>query len=47
MTQSLSPVEPLPLHTAPFTYTEAFILPLLATEAPTFVEGFLGIFNRQ
>ncbi len=32
-------------HTLPLAYTEAFILPLLATEAPTFVEGFLGIFN--
>ena len=27
----------------PFTFVEAFILPLLATEAPKFVEGFLGI----
>ena len=26
----------------PFTFVEAFILPLLATEAPKFVEGFLG-----
>jgi hypothetical protein len=33
------------VHTLPLAYTEAFILPLLATEAPTFVEGFLGIFN--
>lgn len=33
------------LHTLPLAYTEAFILPLLATEAPTFVAGFLGIFN--
>jgi hypothetical protein len=32
-------------HTLPLAYTEAFILPLLATEAPTFVQGFLGIFN--
>lgn len=32
-------------HTLPIAYTEAFILPVLATEAPTFVEGFLGIFN--
>jgi hypothetical protein len=31
--------------TTAFTFAEAFILPLLATEAPTFVEGFLGIFN--
>jgi len=28
-----------------FTFAEAFILPLLATEAPKFVEGFLGIIN--
>ncbi len=33
------------MHSLPLAYTEAFILPLLATEAPTFVEGFLGIFN--
>lgn len=33
--------------TLPFVYTEAFILPLLASEAPTFVAGFLGIFNGQ
>jgi hypothetical protein len=31
--------------TTSFAFTEAFILPLLATEAPKFVEGFLGIFN--
>ena len=31
--------------TMAFTFAEAFILPLLATEAPTFVEGFLGIVN--
>jgi len=31
--------------TTAFAFAEAFILPLLATEAPTFVEGFLGIFN--
>ena len=30
---------------APFTFAEAAILPLLTTAAPTFVEGFLGIFN--
>ena len=30
---------------APFTFAEAAILPLLASEAPTFVEGFLGMFN--
>jgi hypothetical protein len=29
--------------TAPFTFTEVFILPQLATEAPTLAEGFLGI----
>lgn len=33
--------------TLPLAYTEAVILPLLATEAPTFVTGFLGIFNGQ
>ena len=32
-------------HTLPLVYTEAFILPLLASEAPRFVEGMLGIFN--
>jgi hypothetical protein len=31
--------------TAPYTFVEAFILPLWATTAPTFVEGFLGLFN--
>ena len=31
--------------TAAFIFAEAFILPLLATAAPTFVEGFLGIVN--
>src|SRR3712207_5893727 len=31
--------------TAPYTFAEAVILPLWATTAPTFVEGFLGIFN--
>ncbi len=29
--------------TAAFVFAEVFILPLLATEAPKFVEGFLGI----
>ena len=29
----------------PFTFFEVFLLPLLATEAPTFAEGFLGIFT--
>lgn len=31
--------------TLPLAYAEAAILPLLATEAPTFVTGVLGIFN--
>ena len=31
--------------TAPFTFAEVFILPHLATEAPTLAQGFLGIFN--
>ncbi|MCC6458737.1 MAG: hypothetical protein IT328_27575 [Caldilineaceae bacterium] len=30
---------------APFTFAEATILPLLVTESPAFVEGFLGIFS--
>src|SRR5689334_20623239 len=30
-----------------FTFAEAFILPLIATEAPKFVAGFLGIINGQ
>jgi hypothetical protein len=34
-------------HTLPLAYTEAFVLPLLATQAPTFVEGLLGIFNGR
>ena len=29
----------------PFTFFEVFILPLLATEAPAFAEGFLGVFT--
>ena len=29
----------------PFTFFEVFFLPLLATEAPTFAEGFPGIFT--
>lgn len=33
--------------TLPFAYIEAFILPLLASEAPGFVTSFLGIFNGQ
>jgi hypothetical protein len=32
------------LHAA-FIFAEAFILPLLATAAPAFVESFLGLFN--
>ncbi|MFC4598765.1 hypothetical protein [Cohnella hongkongensis] len=28
-----------------FSFVEAFVLPLLTTEAPKFVEGFLGIFG--
>lgn len=31
--------------TAAFTFAEAFILPVLTTDAPKFVEGFLGIFS--
>jgi hypothetical protein len=31
--------------TAPYTFVEAVILPLMATAAPTFVQGFLGLFN--
>jgi hypothetical protein len=31
--------------TAPFTFVETFILPQLATEAPTLAQGFLGIFT--
>lgn len=30
-----------------FIFAEAFVLPVLVTTAPTFVEGFLGIFNGQ
>src|SRR5687768_1065079 len=30
-----------------FTFAEAFILPVLATEAPTFVAGFLGIIGND
>ncbi|MBT2292521.1 hypothetical protein J7E73_25985 [Paenibacillus albidus] len=33
------------LATMAFTFAEAFILPLLATDAPEFVEGYLGIFS--
>jgi hypothetical protein len=28
-----------------FIFAEAFVIPLLATAAPTFVDGFFGIFN--
>lgn len=31
--------------TTAFTFAEAVILPLLATDAPKFVEGYLGIFS--
>ena len=33
--------------TAPFLVAEVFILPVLATEAPTLAEGFLGIVNSS
>ena len=33
--------------TVGFTFAEAFILPVLATEAPTFVSGFLGIISND
>ena len=33
--------------TMAFQFTEALILPLLATAAPTFVEGFLGIVSKH
>jgi hypothetical protein len=33
--------------TASFTVAEVFVLPVLATEAPTVAEGFLGIFNSS
>lgn len=29
----------------PFSFVESFILPLLATESPAFVDGFLGMFS--
>ena len=31
----------------PFTFFQAFILPLLATKAPALAEGFLAIFSRS
>jgi hypothetical protein len=34
-----------PLLTIAVVFAEAFILPLLATEAPTFVHGFLGLYG--
>ena len=33
--------------TVTFTFAEVFILPRLATEAPTFVQGFLGAFSSS
>ncbi|MDF2626186.1 MAG: hypothetical protein K0R39_17 [Symbiobacteriaceae bacterium] len=33
------------LLTTAFTFAEAFIMPVLATDAPQFVEGFIGIFS--
>ncbi len=33
--------------TAPYTFAEVFVLPPLATPAPTVVESFLGIFDGQ
>ncbi|KKK40007.1 hypothetical protein WQ57_01695 [Mesobacillus campisalis] len=33
------------IATIAFTFAEAFILPLLAADAPKFVEGYLGIFS--
>jgi hypothetical protein len=33
------------LATTAFTFVEAFVLPLLAVDAPAFVEGYLGIFS--
>ncbi|WP_253701914.1 hypothetical protein [Bacillus sp. FJAT-27445] len=33
------------IATTVFTFAEAFILPLVAADAPKFVEGFLGIFS--
>jgi hypothetical protein len=35
------------LLTAPFTFVETFILPQLATEAPTLAEDFLGVFTSS
>jgi hypothetical protein len=33
--------------TVPFTFAEVFLLPRLATEAPKFVQGFLGAFSNS
>lgn len=33
------------LTSTAFSFTEAFVLPLLTADAPKFVEGFLGIFD--
>src|SRR3712207_6618767 len=33
--------------TLPFVFAQAFILPLLATTAPAFVESWLGIINPE
>jgi hypothetical protein len=33
--------------TVPFTFAEVFILPSLATQAPGFVQGFLGAFSSS
>lgn len=33
------------LASTAFSFVEVFVLPLLATDAPLFVEGFLGIFG--
>jgi hypothetical protein len=35
------------LLTLPFTFAEVFILPLLASQAPAFVQGFLGAFSSS
>lgn len=33
------------IATTAFAFAEAFVLPVLATDAPKFVEGFMGIFS--
>lgn len=35
------------LASTAFSFVEAFVLPLLASEAPQFVEGFLGLFGDE